>query len=135
MPIDYQIDHSRRLVVARGRGVFADADVFGYQREVWTRPDVAGYDELVDMSAVEHIALPSASRVRDLAWFSATMDTPLESKMAIVAPSDYAYGLGRMLEAHRRSEPRSTKIISVFRTMPEALKFLGLEADPWKESD
>ena len=41
----YQIDHARRLVVARGKGVFADADVFAYQREDWSQPDVAGYDE------------------------------------------------------------------------------------------
>jgi hypothetical protein len=132
MPIDYQIDHAHRLVIARGRGVFGDTDVVDYQRAVWTRPDVAGYDELVDMRAVEHIASPSLSRVRDLAWFSATMDTPRESKFAIVAPSDFAFGLGRMFEAHRRSEPRTTKIVSVFRAMPEALTFLGLDEDPWQ---
>jgi hypothetical protein len=134
MPIDYQIDHSHRLVIARGRGVFSDADVFEYQRTVWSRPDVAGYDELVDLSAVEQIALPSSDRVRDLAWFSATMDTPRESKFAIVAPSDYAFGLGRMLEAYRRSEPHSTKKVGVFRTIAEALAFLEIESERPLES-
>jgi len=38
-------------------GVLSDADVFGYQKEVWSRPDVAGYNELVDVSAVEKFAV------------------------------------------------------------------------------
>ena len=57
MPIVHRIDHERRLVVAEGRGIVTDQDVFGYQRDVWSRPEVAGYDELVDMSEVEDIAL------------------------------------------------------------------------------
>ena len=63
MPIEYRIDHDRKLVVAKGRGTVTDPDVFGYQREVWSRDDVAGYDELIDMSEVEHIAVQSVNRV------------------------------------------------------------------------
>ena len=37
MPIDYQIDHTRRLVVAKGRGVFGDEDVFSYQHASSTK--------------------------------------------------------------------------------------------------
>jgi hypothetical protein len=59
---------------------------------------VAGYDELVDMTAVQSIALPAASRVRDLAEVSAQMDPrpPASSKFAIVAAGDLAFALGRM---------------------------------------
>ena len=45
MPIDYQIVHERRLVMAQGRGTLTDRDVFGYQRDVWSLPEVPGYDE------------------------------------------------------------------------------------------
>jgi hypothetical protein len=127
MPIDYSIDHSRRLVIAKGSGVFTDDDVFGYQRSVWSRPDVAGYDELVDMTDVTEIALPSPNRVRDLADEAAAMDRATGGgKFAIVAPQDVAYGLGRMYEANRELTGKSTKQVAVFRTMPEALAFLGL---------
>jgi hypothetical protein len=133
MPIVYSIDHDRRLVLARGHGVFTDEDVFGYQCEVWSRSDVAGYNELIDMTGVERVVLQSVARVRELAGLSAHMDarTPA-SKLAIVAPDDLAYGLGRMYEVYRGLEPESTKQVSVFRSMADALAFLGL-ADEQRE--
>jgi hypothetical protein len=128
MPIDYSIDHARRVVIARGSGVFSDADVFGYQREVWSRPDVAGYDELVDMTDVQEVALPSAERMRALAALSATMDAHQGgAKLAIIAPHDAAFGLGRMYETYRGFQPASKKEVAVFRTAREALAFLGVE--------
>jgi hypothetical protein len=47
--------------------------------------------------------------------------------MAIVAPEDFAFGLGRMYEAYRGFEPAGKKEVGVFRTLREALEFLGLE--------
>ena len=127
MPIEYRIDHERRLVMAKGTGTFTSEDVFGYQRDVWSRPDVAGYDELVDMSQVESIAQPSADRVRELAKLSAGMDARSPaSRFVIVAPAELAYGLGRMYEAYRNLDDRSTKKVSVFRSLEGALAFLGV---------
>ncbi|HEV8377164.1 MAG TPA: hypothetical protein VGR38_13120 [Candidatus Polarisedimenticolia bacterium] len=128
MPIDYSIDHGRRLVLARGIGILTDEDVFRYQGEVWSRADVSGYDELMDMSKVKQVALPSVKRVRKLAQLSAGMDAgPAGSKFAIVAPSDLAFGLGRMYEMYREMEARSNKEAGVFRSLGEALAFLGVE--------
>src|SRR5262245_8116208 len=78
VPIEYTIDHDQRLVVARGRGIFTAADMFGYQREVWSRPDVTGYDELVDMTDVERIAarVPAGPRILELAREAAAQDDP-----------------------------------------------------------
>ncbi len=47
MPIEYLIDHERRLVMAKGQGTLTDEDVFGFQRDVWSRPEVNGCNELV----------------------------------------------------------------------------------------
>jgi hypothetical protein len=129
MPIDYQIDHDRRVVFATGRGTFTDQDVFGYQLAVWSRRDVAGYDELVDMTDVETIALPSTARLQQLADLSAAMDAPgAPSRFAIVAPEDFAYGLGRMYEAHRGLSAGSNKWVAVFRSRGAALAWLGLSS-------
>jgi hypothetical protein len=128
MPFVYRVDHEARVVLVVGRGVITDSDVFGYQKEVWSRPDVVGFDELVDMSLVTEIIVPSGDRVRDLATLSATMDDKnTKSRFAIVAPADVAFGLGRMYQAYRTLDRRSTKEVGVFRTMREALAFLRRE--------
>ncbi len=130
MSIEYEVDHQSRLVRARGRGTLTDEDVFAYQREVWSRPEVAGYDELIDMTEVKEIALPSGERVRQLAILSALMDprSPA-SKFAIVAPQDLAFGLGRMYQTYRGLDERSTKKVGVFRTLERALAFLAGEEE------
>ena len=129
MPIDYVIDHEHRVVRARGWGVFTDEDVFGYQSAVWTRPEVRGYDELVDVTDVQHISLPSIGRIRDLANLSVQRDDPERvAKFAIVAPGDISYMIARLYKAIRGATTGNTRKIAVFHTLPEALRFLGLES-------
>jgi hypothetical protein len=126
MPIEYRIDHENRIVIARGLGVLTDADVFGYQHEVWSRPDVEGFNELIDMDAVERIDLPSTDRVAALAMKSAHMDSRFyPSKFAIVASQDVSFALGRMYQAYREMDPRSTKLVEVFRSMDQALNWVS----------
>ena len=130
MPIEYRIDNTRRIVLARARGIVTDRDVFGYQQEVWSRASVAGYDEIIDMTEAEQIALPSSVRVMELADVSAAMDPMgVSSRFAIVAPSDLTFGLGRMFQAYRGLHEKSTKQVGVFRSMNEAREWLGIEAD------
>jgi hypothetical protein len=107
-----------------------ETDLFGYQRAVWSRPDVAGYDELIDMTRTQEIVHPTPDGVHALATLSAGMDpSPSASKVAIVAPQDLAFGLGRMYQAYRALDPRSTKAVGVFRHREEALAFLGIEGE------
>lgn len=127
MPIEFTIDHARRLVTATARGTVTGEDVFGYQRAVWSRADVQGYNELLDMRAVEALALPSVDNMRALAELSASMDAPqTSSKFAIVATTDEAFGLSRMYETYRHLEGKSTKEVAVFRTITEAYAYLGV---------
>jgi len=130
MPIDFQIDHPRRLVVARGRGVVTHQEMVEYQCAVWSRPEVAGYDELVDMTAAEDFAQPSTDKMRELAALAAAMDGRRASKFAVVAPRNLAYGLGRMYQTYRSLEVFSTKTVGVFRTIGEALAYLGQGGEP-----
>lgn len=132
MPIEYRIDHERRLVLAAGHGEFTSEDVFAYQREVWSRPDVVGYNELIDMSGVTSIPLPDPKRVRDLAQVSAAMDVPETSgtKFAIFAPTDESFGLGRMYQTYRELQDGGKKEVGVFRTFDDALAFLGVARRP-----
>jgi hypothetical protein len=130
MPIKYQVDDVHRLIVAVAYGTMTDDEVFGYQREVWSQRQWAGYDELVDMSRVSDITLASTDRVQDLAALAAEMDaSEARSKLVIFAPADLAFGLARMFQAYRELERRSRKDVAVFRTMKEARAFLRLPDD------
>jgi hypothetical protein len=87
MPVEWQVDHVRRLVVTDAHGTLTGEEILRYQREVWSRPDVAGYDELVDMSDVQDTQ-PTTKLIQELAALSAAMDPEgSRSKFAIVARS------------------------------------------------
>ncbi|HZM71183.1 MAG TPA: hypothetical protein VFB95_12565 [Candidatus Cryosericum sp.] len=128
MPIEYRIDHASHRVLAEGYGKVTDEDVFVYQREVWSRSDVQGYDELVDMSDATTIEEGSSDRMRELAALSAAADPPQgSSRFAIVAPGDLAFGVGRMYQAYRQLNDRTTKQVAVFREREAAIRWLDGE--------
>jgi hypothetical protein len=130
MPLEYEIDADARMVVTRGFGAVTAEDLFRYQREVWSRPEIAGFDELVDMTSVEQIVDPTPEGVRELADLSASMDVQSSpSRFAIVAPDILSYGLGRMYEVYRGMNEHSTKSVAVFRQRDEALRWLARSGD------
>lgn len=128
MPIEVRIDHRRRLVQATAVGALTRDDIFNYQIETWSHPEVAGYDELIDMTALESLVpSPSAQDMRELAALSASMDSQAaRARVVIVAPQALTFGLGRMYEAWRAAEPTGSKTVEVVRTLVEALEFLGM---------
>jgi hypothetical protein len=72
--------------------------------------------------------VPSAGRLKELVDLAAGMDLPhTPSRFAIVAPDKLAYDLARFFQAYRQLDPRSTKQVNVFKTMPEALDWLVTE--------
>ncbi|MCK6474306.1 MAG: hypothetical protein L6R28_21520 [Planctomycetes bacterium] len=130
MPIEYRIEHERRLVIATGSGSVTHMDIMTYQRACWTRGDVQGYDELVDFTAVRELGPSSVESVREIAEVAVTMDPPEGgSKFAIVAPDDLAFALGRMYEVYREMVPGSKKEVAVFHTLEEAFAWLGKETE------
>ncbi len=130
MPITYAINHDRKLVIATGLGAIVPKDVYDYQREVWSQPEVVGYNEIVDFSAVEDIQYESGDRISEFARFSADMDrTGVISKLAIVAPADLSYGIGRMYQSYRELQGHTEKQVGVFRTMEDAEKWISEESN------
>jgi hypothetical protein len=126
MSIEYNIDGNLHMVIVRPRGVLSLADMVQYQREVWTRTDLAGYNELVDMNEVTSIAGGTTNDVVHLASLSIPMDAVIgPSRLAIIAAKDYHYGMGRMYKAYREDHPGSTKEVGVFRTREEAMRWLA----------
>jgi hypothetical protein len=131
MPIRYDIDRDQRLVIATVQGVLTEAEIFNYQREVWSQPENSGYGELIDMTAVSEIESATPSGMSRLADLSSSMDAPdSPSKLAIVATSNLHFGLGRRYQARREMARKSTKVVSVFRGRQEALEWLGVSIKP-----
>jgi hypothetical protein len=126
MPINYDIDNELHLVRTRAHDVLKDEEVFNYQKEVWSRSEVAGYDEIIDMSEVTEIEFTSTDRFRELASLSASMDSSEhKTKLAIVAPVSLYYGLARMYQSFREFTKGSNKEINVFHSQKEAMEWLG----------
>ena len=125
MPIEYQIDHNRRFVLARAIGDLTAEEIFKYQMEVWSLPETRGYNELIDMSNVEEIVSPTEEKIVELGKISAYMDDRnIATKFAIVASDPFAYGMGQLYEAYRNINPRSTKEVRVFRSMKDAMEWI-----------
>lgn len=128
MALVYRIDRDAKVVVAAGYGTLTDADVFRYERETGARSDMIGYDELIDVSSVTDIEEATAEHLENLAAEAAARDIVHgPAKLAIVAPGDLAFGLGRIFQIHRQVEPGNTKNVGVFRSMEAALEFLGVD--------
>ncbi len=130
MPITYEIDHDRKLVRARIAGTFSRDDAFQYQKHVWALPEVRGYNQLIDASEMGHVDIPfpSADAMRELSSLAASMDDPtVKTRFAIVATSAFAYGLARMYATYRALDARSTRSVSVFRSVEDAMVWLDAE--------
>jgi hypothetical protein len=125
MPVEYQIDHDQRLVQAKAYGTVTVQDFIAYQREVWSRKDVLGYDELIDTSQAQEALDFTGVHLQDVATLASSMDLVKKStKLAIVASNDFYYGLGRMYESYRDLQKGSVKQVSVFRSVKDALEWI-----------
>ena len=125
VPIEYDIDFARRIVIVSPRGALTFEEITEYQRQVWTRPDIAGYNELVNMNEVTGINGDTINNVKQLAELSSAMDPSIgPSKLAIVATADFHYGMGRMYKVFRESHPGSPKQVQVFRDYEDAMCWL-----------
>ncbi len=123
MPIRHRINRLRKLVVAEPHGTLTGDDLVAYQREVWSRADLSGFSELIDMARVESLDYESMQKVKELAKLSAAMDRS-PGKIAVVATDEIQIGLARMYGALRAANPGSQKQVETFRTRDEAMKWL-----------
>ncbi len=126
MPISYEIFDDIKLVIVRASGVLTPAEVTEYQHDVWGAGRVSGYDEIFDLSAVEVFEYKAPAEVRDLAQLSSSMDwIGKRRKLALVSITDIGFGIARMYQAYRESDPASRIEVQVFRSFDLARAWLG----------
>lgn len=125
MPAEFRIDLGRRLVFTRGTGILTYDELLQHMVRLGAHPDFRpDFRELNDGRALESVEI-TTPQLRALAGH--TMYN-LDARRAYVAKSDLQYGLTRMFGTFR--ETIGDEGIRIFRTMEEALDWLGLtEAD------
>lgn len=127
MPMTYEIDHDRKLVIARGSGIITMTEILDYHRQAWSRPDVIGYGEIVDVTGIDERSAISSVEIVNMAKTAAVDDTVIgPAKLAIIVAGDLFFGLGRMYQAYRESAVNSRKRVSVFRTVNDAMTWIGV---------
>lgn len=126
MPFEYEVDHAKKRVLARVKGVISRGDALVYQTGLWSRDDVSGYGQLIDLTEVTTIDIegPVGPLLNTLVAKGSAIKAATQSRLAIVAPHQLAYGIARMFQSYREVNPNFTEPTGVFRTMEEAQAFL-----------
>ena len=126
MPFDYVVYKKHHLVISTASGLVTWDEIKARQDQ--TKTDLEfnpEFDQIVDLRSATRVEL-SGDQIRFLAGrriFSS------RSRRAFVAPDPGIFGIGRMWEIYTELSPNPTEI-RVFRDLPSALKWLGLEDFP-----
>lgn len=118
MPVTYEIDPARALVITTVTGQVSAAEMFEYHRALAADPHfVPSLDSLVDF--VDTSAYTgTADEIRHLAE---AMPFEAGARRAYVVSSDLHFGLSRMAQAHAE---RKGVFVEVFRNRADALAWL-----------
>lgn len=128
MPVRDYFDADRGVLLLTLEGEVSDEDLLKYARRAAGDESLPpGHDILVDArSAIPGGALQGQTLRRVADIFGREDRSPEETRVALVASNDVAYGLSRMYQAFRSESPIQLR---VFREMDEARVWLGVPAD------
>jgi hypothetical protein len=121
MTITYHLDPDQRIVFTQISGTLTDEDIARFAVDVWGSLNGAVFDGLVDARAVARVTATPRGMQQNAEITTRLNPTLTPYRVAIVAPQDVVYGVGRMYEVYRERTPG---IVQVFRTMEEALAWL-----------
>lgn len=130
MPLRYLIDKERRLVLTTGWDRLTFAQTQAYQDQLWNDPEFnPEFNQLVDLSALTGLGM-SVDETKQIAKRSGFSEG---SRRALVAPDAAVFGMSRLFGVYNEMSNTPSQI-QVFRDLPSALKWLGLESLPCKTS-
>ena len=128
MSATHQIDKENKLIVTTWEGEPTGHDLSqafkSYQKNIKSKPEYVGYDELVDCSQIDGFKL-NAEDLKILAHAVSLFDESIsQCKLAIVVKSNLAYIVATTYVMYR-SLCSKTKDIRVFISKGSALKWLA----------
>jgi hypothetical protein len=126
MPLTFQVDKPAGIIRSHGSGILTTTDLLTYFAESRADPDfIPTMHRLMDLREVTQ--LPSSDDIRSLATFARTKAPVETARMAIIAPSDLAFGVSMMFKGFVGYGER----LIVVRDETEAIDWLtrGLRPD------
>ncbi len=125
MPIKYTIDPTNGTILTTVSGSVTAEDIIKYLGEVFPHPKRGQpHCEIFDLrdAGTFDVDMDGARRI---AAFAKGYRSELESAMvALVAPRDFEYGVGRVIGAYLDELPLDFR---VFRNMKDAKSWIGLD--------
>jgi hypothetical protein len=114
---EFRIDHAARVVVVEYSGVVTNEDFLLGQQDYGTLD--ASYALLVDLSR----AIDFAVTTEDMRRLAARFQPERRRRCAVIAPSDVAFGLSRMIEVFAENPG-----FGVFRSEAKARAWLEIKS-------
>lgn len=125
MPITYHLKPDYRLIIFVHTGVVSDDELLSFNKKFFEDiPFDKTFNKLIDLRGEENTAR-SPEVLKKIAEIvhSQYENSSVRLKIAVIAPKDLFFGLGRMFGAYISNPPFNQK---VFRTANEALKWLEI---------
>ena len=128
MAAHHHIDIENCLILTIWEGEVIDLDVIAalkkYQKEIQSRSDLSGYNEMLDFSKAAEIKL-TVEGIKSIGQLASITDKKdINTKLAIVVNSNLVFGLARMYAAYRSLSSNANKEICVYKDESEAFKWL-----------
>ncbi len=126
MSVDYTYDDKRNVLYTRFFGVVIDEDLTVQAKKLAADPRIKpGLREIADLSDIEKVQASSSSLGANIDIDRAHSEKLSGMRTAVVAPTDFLFGFARMYELLAELQGSPSKV-SVFRTVDEARRWLGL---------
>jgi hypothetical protein len=125
MPISYQIDEARRLVLTTASGALTDSDILRLKARLVADPKwKPGMRELSDVRLIDRLEV-TADGVRQMMMRDECHAAALASyRLAIVVSHQVVYGMARM---YQMLTEQIVPDVRVFRDMEEAKRWLAVD--------
>jgi hypothetical protein len=123
--ITFTISLESRIRTAVYRGIVNDEQLLNAYAELIAAPDFdPALDDIVDLREANRLDISMEGFLKLVNLLSQLDRLGFQTKVAIVASTEMAYGMGRMYELMRSTDENSSEEIRVFRDYDEALRWL-----------
>ena len=128
MPANHYIDNKRQLIVTTWEGEARDIEfieaIKKYQKDIQNHPDYINFNEIVNLSGVTRYKLTTEG-IKAIGQIASSTDkSDVNSKLAIIVNTTFAYGLARMYDAYRSFSKKSQKKINIFKNEKDAFEWI-----------